>query len=78
MGIGVSVFLFAAGAVLAWAVNVETSGIDLDMVGVILMVVGAVGFILSLMFWSPWARRDTTTDAHVHEHGGHTGHTHAA
>ena len=75
MGIGVSIFLFAIGAVLAFAVNVDTSGLDLDMVGVILMIVGAVGLVLSLMFWNPWTRRET--DAHVHEHGSHPGHTHA-
>ena len=40
MGIGVSVFLIAVGAILAFAVDVQTSGIDLATVGVILMVVG--------------------------------------
>lgn len=54
-GIGISVFLFAVGAILALAVNVQTTGLDLDMVGVILMVVGAVGFLASMLFWAPWA-----------------------
>ncbi len=60
MGIGVSLFLFAAGAILTWAVEADASGINIDAVGVILMVVGAVGFVLSLVFWSsvgPWADR---------------------
>jgi uncharacterized protein DUF6458 len=55
MGIGVSVFLIAAGAVLAFAVDVTTKGVDLEAVGVILMVVGGVGLLLSMLFWSDWA-----------------------
>ena len=54
MGVGVSLLLIAAGAILTWAVSAETSGIDLNTVGVILMVVGAVGLVLSLVFWSSW------------------------
>ena len=45
MGLGVSIFLIAVGAILAWAVSVDTNGIDLNMVGVILMIVAAFGFI---------------------------------
>ena len=55
MGIGVSVFLIAVGAILTWAVNVTTSGVDLDTVGVILMVVGALGLLMSMLFWSSFA-----------------------
>ena len=54
MGVGVSLLLIAAGAILTWAVSAEASGIDLNTVGVILMVVGAVGLVLSLVFWSSW------------------------
>jgi len=54
MGIGVSLILIAAGAVLTWAVNATVSGVDINTIGVILMVVGAIGLILSLMFWSSW------------------------
>jgi hypothetical protein len=54
MGIGISIFLLAVGAVLAFAVDVTTSGIDLNTVGVVLMVVGALGLLLSLAFWSSW------------------------
>ena len=43
MGIGLSLILVAAGAILTWAVSAEASGIDLNTVGVILMVVGIVG-----------------------------------
>jgi type IV secretory pathway VirB3-like protein len=51
MGIGVSIFLLALGAILAFAIDVQTSGIDLNTVGVILMVVGAIGLATSFMFW---------------------------
>jgi len=49
MGIGFSVFLIAAGAILAFAVNVVVSGVDLDTVGVILMIAGAIGLLWSLL-----------------------------
>ena len=54
MGIGTSIFLIAAGAILTYAVYVQTEGVNLDTVGVILMIVGAIGVLLSLMFWSSW------------------------
>ena len=54
MGIGVSLVLIAIGAILTWAVNATLSGVDVNAVGVILMIVGAVGLLLSLMFWSSW------------------------
>jgi hypothetical protein len=54
MGIGVSIILIAAGAILYWAVNASVSGIEIDTVGVILMVVGAIGLLMSLIFWSSW------------------------
>ena len=68
MTLGVSLFLMAVGAILTFAVSAETSGIDLDTVGVILMIVGGIGLLLSLLFWSsfsPMRRRQqvvTTTD----------------
>jgi hypothetical protein len=66
VGIGVSLILAAAGAILLWAVDAEVSGIDLDVVGVILLVVGIAGAVLSLVFWSSWGgfgggRSDRTT-----------------
>jgi hypothetical protein len=64
MGVGVSMFLIAVGLILWLAVNVEASGIDINMVGIILVLVGAVGLLLSLIFWSTWGgfggyRRET-------------------
>ncbi|MGI8707122.1 MAG: DUF6458 family protein [Actinomycetota bacterium] len=61
MGIGVSVFLFAIGAILTFALEVDAEGINLDTVGIILMIVGVVGFLASMLFWSSFApfRRET-------------------
>jgi hypothetical protein len=68
MGIGVSLILIAIGAILTWAVHATSSSFDVNTIGVILMIVGAVGLLLSLMFWSSWggypvggARRRVTT-----------------
>ena len=54
MGIGVSLLLIAIGAILTWAVSADVSGVDLNTVGVILMIVGAVGGLISLVFGSSW------------------------
>jgi hypothetical protein len=56
MGIGISIFLLAVGAILAFAVTATVSGLELATVGWILMIVGALGLVLSLLFWSSWAR----------------------
>jgi beta-lactamase regulating signal transducer with metallopeptidase domain len=55
MGIGVSLILIAVGAVLAFAVHVSTSGFNVNTIGYILLVVGIIGIILSMVFWSSWA-----------------------
>ena len=55
MGIGVSVFLIAVGAILAFAVNVTASGVDLATVGFILMAVGAIGLAVALAVVNGWA-----------------------
>lgn len=54
MTIGVSLLLVAAGAILIWGVTGEASGLDVDAIGVILIVVGIIGFVLSLVFWDRW------------------------
>jgi hypothetical protein len=55
MGIGVSIFLLAVGAILAFAVEVTAEGVNLDTIGVILMVVGGIGLLFSLLFWSSFS-----------------------
>lgn len=59
--IALSLLLMAVGAVLAWAVEATVTGIDIQIVGAILMIVGLIGVVLSLLFWAsfaPFARRD--------------------
>ena len=62
MGLGASLILIAAGAILAFAVETEVSGVDIDVIGWILLIVGIVGALLSMLFWSSWGgfrRRET-------------------
>jgi hypothetical protein len=54
MGIGISIFFLAVGAILTFALNASVSGINLDTVGIILMVVGVIGLVTSMMFWNSW------------------------
>jgi hypothetical protein len=54
-GLGVSLFLVAVGAVLAFAVTASAEGFDVNTVGMILMIVGGIGFFASMLFWAPWA-----------------------
>jgi hypothetical protein len=46
---GISLFLIAVGAILYFAVNASVSGLEIDTVGLILMIVGAVGFLWSML-----------------------------
>ena len=74
MGIGTSIFLIALGAILRYAVTATVSGVSIQTVGLILMIVGIVGLVLSLVFWSAvgsWypgrstvVRREDCTDGH--------------
>ena len=62
MGIGFSLFLFVVGAILTFAVDVNTAGFNLNTVGIILMVGGLLGLLVSALVWSsflPWSRRRT-------------------
>jgi hypothetical protein len=73
MGTAASLLLIAAGAIMVWAVNATVSGISIHTVGIILLVVGAVGLVLSIFFWSSWggfggagARRESRTTVVEH------------
>jgi hypothetical protein len=57
MTIGTSILLIAVGAILKYAVTAHVSGIDLQTVGVILMLVGILGLILSLLYTFVWSDR---------------------
>jgi hypothetical protein len=54
MGVGTSIVVFAIGAILKFATNVHSSSFNIQTIGVILMIVGAVGFVVSLFFWGSW------------------------
>jgi hypothetical protein len=56
VGLGVSIFLIALGAILTFAVNTSPSGLNIHVVGVILMCVGILGILLSLIYWESWGR----------------------
>jgi hypothetical protein len=65
MTIGTSLLLIAVGAILKYAVTTDVSGIDIQTVGVILMLVGILGLILSLLYtfmWSPQAQARARRD----------------
>ena len=72
MGIGTSIVVFAIGAILRFATTVHTTNFNVHTIGMILMIVGAVGFVVSLFFWGSWGgfggggsrrRRSTYRDA---------------
>jgi len=54
MGLGTSIVLIAVGAILRFAVSVTTTGFNIHTIGIILMIVGVLGLLLSIMFWSSW------------------------
>jgi hypothetical protein len=58
MGIGGSIFLLALGAILAFAVNAHVSGIDINVVGWVLMAAGLIGLIVTVWYWN--SRRRST------------------
>src|SRR4051794_10314987 len=61
MGIGTSIVLIAVGAILRFAVSVHTAHVNWHIVGDILMVAGAIGLVLSLIWMAMASRRETTT-----------------
>ncbi|HET8977704.1 MAG TPA: DUF6458 family protein [Solirubrobacteraceae bacterium] len=57
MGLGTSIFLIALGAILRFAVTVSTSGFNIHTVGVILMIVGVVGLVITGLWLAVWSDR---------------------
>ena len=55
MAIGFSLFLIAVGAILAWAVTYTVTGVDIQVVGGILIAIGCIGLALSLLFWASFS-----------------------
>ncbi len=61
---GISLFLIAVGAILYFAVNASVSGLEIDTVGLILMIVGAIGFLWSIfVLYGTRGRRDEVAPA---------------
>ena len=60
MTIGSSIFVIAVGAILRYAVNDEVESIDLETIGLILMIAGVVGLLLGLFLYSQDRRRGDT------------------
>ena len=52
MGIGTSIFLLALGAILAFAVEFDVAGLDINTVGLILMAAGIIGLLISMLYLS--------------------------
>ena len=62
MATGISLFFLAVGAILTFAVSTTVSGIDIDTIGVILMVIGLLGMLFSLVLWDSWTPRGVRRD----------------
>ena len=62
MGIGVSVVLIAVGAILTFAIDAEVAGINIDVIGIILMIAGALGLLWTLLIWGPRQRNSTVVE----------------
>jgi uncharacterized membrane protein len=61
MGLGGSLILIAVGAILRWAVSATTSGVNIHTVGLILLIVGGIGFVISVLWMAFYADRTTRT-----------------
>lgn len=67
MGIGTSLFLIAVGAILKWAISVNGDGFNINTIGVILMIVGVIGLLISLLAGSMWSGRGGGRTTVVHD-----------
>ena len=65
MATGISLFFLAVGAILTFAVETSVEGIDLDTIGVILMVIGLLGMLFSLVLWDTWSPRPYRQDEDI-------------
>lgn len=70
MGIGVSFFLATVGAILAFAVDYRLAGVDITLIGWILMVVGALGLVATLAIWMPRRVRNAPVTRGAPPRGG--------
>lgn len=67
MTIGASLFLIAVGAILKFATNFRVQGVNVDTVGLILMLVGIAGLILGLIQYAVWNSRRGRRDVRIED-----------
>lgn len=72
MGISFSLLVAAAGAILIWAVHTTSSGFNIHTAGVILLVIGVIGFLISIAFWSTWGGFGTAAPRRERDGGQNT------
>jgi hypothetical protein len=65
MGIGTSIFLIAVGAILRWGISDSIEGVNLPVIGLILIVVGIIGLAISLLWANVWSRRGAPPDGPI-------------
>jgi hypothetical protein len=70
MGIGISVFLIAVGAILTFGVNAAVPHANVDVIGIILMAVGAIGLLVAMAMLGSWRGRNTVVEDRVVERDG--------
>lgn len=75
MAIGSAVILFVLGAILAFGVEAEVQGLNLEVIGQILMIAGAIGGVLGLIMWGSSRNRTSTQEVHRTADGGEVVHT---
>ena len=68
MATGTSLLLIAVGATLAFAIDFEVSGVDIQYIGGILVTVGIIGLIFSLLFMASFAPFGSHDEGHGHGH----------
>ncbi|MGH8868080.1 MAG: DUF6458 family protein [Actinomycetes bacterium] len=71
MGIGACVALIAIGAVLTFATEFDIAGMDVNAVGVILMIAGALGLLVTMQIFRPRSRREPAPREAYPPHAGH-------
>jgi Domain of unknown function (DUF6458) len=62
VGIGTGIFLIAVGAILRYGIEDSVNGIDLPVIGLILMIVGVIGLAISLLYMTMWSRGDRVVE----------------
>ena len=66
MGIGVSIFLIAIGAILSFAISTDAEGFNINAIGYILMACGALGLLVSTLIFGGRRGHEETTTTHHH------------